>query len=285
MHTEKMLRWTSAMLLLSALLAFSFGTGNLKEEPMVGHWSFDEIQDKKVVDNSNYESHGEIEGNPKRSTGIIGERCLEFDGNGDYIEITENGKTPSQFHNLGAGSISVWFKARNIPVGESILPILYYGNENGCSNMFDASNEGLIIEIAHGGVYPNSRGIFYTVFSNPCELPSFCYDSHSDPHLADKQGIIEENKWYHFVVVVGKNYNTGYLNGKEMRFRHYNFNNAGASQFFSSARKHQKMWIGKGFWDHGKVTYFDGFIDDLRIYSRPLKAKEVRSLYKMRHAD
>lgn len=255
-----------------------------KSPELMGHWTFDEPDSDIVYDQSSYQSHGEIKGNPAYEEGIVGRNAMEFDGEGDYVEMLKNGKTPSHIQNLSEGSIAVWFKARNIPVGKSILPVFYYGNKNGCPNMFDASNEGLIIEIAHGSVFPKSKGVFFTIFSNPCDLPSFCYDSHSDVHLSDQQGAIKEGEWYHFVTVVGKDYNTGYLNGKEIDYRQYNFNTASASEFFADAVKHERMWVGKGYWDHATEVYFDGYIDDLRIYDKPLSKSEVQRLYNMKDA-
>ncbi len=252
------------------------------DSALVGHWSFDEQQGDTVYDRSPYDAHGIIKGNPERDEGIVGQNALEFDGQGDYVEILENDQTPSHIRELGKGSISIWFSARNIPVGSSILPVLYYGNENGCPNMFDASNEGLIIEIAHGSVFPEARGVFFTIFSNSCQLPSFCYDSHSDVHMQDKQGAIREKQWYHYVAVVGEDGNTGYLNGKEIHYRSYNFSGSGASQFFKDALEHKRMWIGKGFWDHAQDVYFDGYMDDVRIYNKPLSKREVKKLYNMK---
>lgn len=207
---------------------------------------------------------------------------MTLDGKDDYVEILESGKTPSQFHNLKQGSISIWFKARSIPKVTSISPLLYYGNANGCENMLDASNEGLVIEVAHGTIRKESQGVYFTVFNNSCKLPKLCFDTHSEPHLQDTKGIIKRNEWYHFVAVVGKDYNTGYLNGEEINFRHYNFSNANASQFFGGALSHDRMWFGKSFWDYGKETYFDGFIDDVRIYNVPLDVEQVKNLYDMR---
>lgn len=251
------------------------------DESLVGHWSFDEKEGNTIIDNSTFKSNGEIKGVLKRADGIVGNGSLELDGKGDYIEILENGKTPSQLHNLNKGSISIWFKARNIPIGSNILPVFYYGNKNGCDNMKDASNEGLVISIAHGEIDKESQGVYFTIFNNPCKLPSICFDSHSD----DKKGIILEDQWYHFVAVVGENYNTGYLNGEEILSRSYNFSDAAASAFFKDTQKHERMWIGKGFWDFGKETYFDGFIDDLRIYNIPLSDEEVKELYEMKNAN
>ncbi len=256
---------------------------NTMEKSLVGHWTFDEEDKSIVTDYSSFKSHGKINGNPERGIGIVGKGCLEFDGEGDYLEILEDGKTPYQLQNLDKGSISIWFKARNIPIESNILPVFYYGNRNGCENMLDASNEGLVIEIAHGGIFKESQGVFFTIFNNSCELPSICFDTHSDHHPEDKQGLIKEGEWYHFVAVVGENFNTGYLNGEEINYRKYNFNNEGAAQFFKDAQKHERMWIGKGFWNFAKETYFDGFMDDLRIYSKALNKEEVQKLYNLKN--
>jgi hypothetical protein len=265
----------------TVFLFISSSTISIPDEALVGHWTFDD-EVNMALDNSRFESNGVLKGSPGRALGVIGNGCLELDGKDDYVEILKSGKTPSHFHNLKQGSISIWFKARSIPKGTSISPLLYYGNAKGCENMLDASNEGLVIEVAHGKIRKESQGVYFTVFNNPCKLPTLCFDTHSEPHLQDTKGIIKQNEWYHFVAVVGKDYNTGYLNGEEINFRHYNFSNADASHFFGSALSHDRMWFGKGFWDYGKETFFDGFIDDIRIYNAPLDAKQVKNLYDMR---
>lgn len=122
------------------------------DESLVGHWSFDKKKGNTIIDKSSYKSNGEIKGVPKRADGIVGKRSLELNGKGDYKEILENGTTPSHLQELNKGSISVWFKARNIPVGSNILPVFYYGSKDGCDNMKDASNEGLVISLAHGEI-------------------------------------------------------------------------------------------------------------------------------------
>ncbi len=278
MTLKKILGILTITLVIMLSMAFTLLTNKKIDDSLVGHWSFDEKEGSAIIDNSTYKSNGEIKGVPKRVEGIVGNGSLELDGKGDYIEILENGKTPSQLNNLNIGSISIWFNARNIPVGSNTLPVFYYGSKNGCDNMKDASNEGLVIAIAHGEIDNESQGVYFTIFNNPCEHPSICFDSQPDSHPDDKQGIIHEGEWYHFVAVVGENYNTGYLNGEEILYRSYNFSDAGASQFFKDAQKHERMWIGKGFWDFGKETYFDGFIDDLRIYDIPLSDEQVKKL-------
>ena len=285
MTSKKHLGLFTIMLVSIISMAFILLPNKRMDESLVGHWSFDEKRGSKTIDKSSYKSNGEIIGVSKRSDGIVGKGCLELNGKGDYIEILENGTTPSQLQELNKGSISVWFKARNIPVGTNILPIFYYGSKNGCDNMKDASNEGLVISLAHGEIDDESQGIYFTIFNNPCEYPTICFDSQPNHDSDETKGTIHEGEWYHFVVVVGEDYNTGYLNGEEILYRSYNFSDAGASQFFKDAQKHERLWIGKGFWDFGKESYFDGFMDDLRIYDIPLSGEQVKKLYEMKNAN
>ena len=258
------------------------GASHSLSKGLVGHWTFDQQNAEKVRDRSTYQAHGELKGDPEWVDGAVGEHALLLDGKEDHVAVLENGETPAHIQDLSKGTIAVWFKAHHVPVGESILPVFYYGNKHGCPNMFDASNEGLIIEVAHGNVYSRARGVFFTMFNNGCELPSFCWDTHSDVHPSDTEGAVGKDRWYHFVAVVGDGYNTGYLNGEKVSYRAYNFNDAQASPFFEDAQAHERMWIGRGFWNHARKVFFDGAIDDLRIYNRPLSKQAVQQLYNLK---
>ena len=269
------------ILIISLIALVSFHPAREIDDFLVGHWTFD-LEENLGFDNSPFKADGIVKGNAKIAEGIVGEGSLDLDGIGDYLEISENGEIPKQFQHLKFGSIALWFRARTIPKETSISPLFHYGNSNGCKNLKDASNEGLVIEIAHGKFSEKASGVYFTVYDKSCELPTLCYDSHSDAHLEDEEGLIQQNKWYHFTAVVGENYNTGFLNGEEIDFRNYNFSNAQASLFFDNLISHEKMWIGKAFWDHAQETFFDGFIDDVRIYSTPLSKAEVRALYSMK---
>ncbi len=52
----------------------------------------------------------------------------------------------------------------------------------------------------------------------------------------------------------------------------------GLLHFFEDARKHERLWLGKGHWDRS-TQYLKGAIDELRIFDRPLTHQEVISLY------
>jgi hypothetical protein len=63
-----------------------------------------------------------------------------------------------------------------------------------------------------------------------------------------------------------------------MTDRYYNFGNSGYSQFFEDAVVHEKLWLGKGYWD-GTEQHFDVAIDEVKIFDRPLSGAEVIKFY------
>jgi hypothetical protein len=254
-------------LIITLLFVCSTSIVNSQQNNLVAHWSFDNVSDSTFKDETGNTTYGTFYG-AKLIQGITGQ-ALSFDGKDDYARIPRKGKKPPAIlSNLGKGSISVWFKVKNIPTDYGIAPIFYYGTEKKC-DFFDAANKGLIIELGHSPVYQGSQSIFFTIWKNGCTYPSFCFDS-NEP--------ISENEWHHFVAVVGEDYNTGYLDGKEMKNRRYNFGNDTYSQFFEDAVVHEKLWIGKGHWDR-TTQYFEGAIDEIRIYNEPISGSKVESLY------
>ncbi len=234
---------------------------------LVAHWSFDNMSGDTIFDFSGNDYHGNNYG-AVIIDGKVGE-ALAFDGLNDYARITENGSAPPEvLRSLGKGSISLWFKVDVIPTDYGIAPMFFYGAEEMC-DFFDAANQGMIIELGHSPIFPGSEELFFTMWKNGCTYPSFCFDSNFP---------IPEGEWVHFVAVVGEDFNTGYLNGYEMTNRFYNFGNSEESQFFEDAVVHEALWFGKGHWDE-TVQYFDGAIDEVRIYDRPLTSQEVEELY------
>ena len=239
-------------------------------QDLAGYWTFDEYLAGGIIqDLSGYESDGKASGTIL-APGVKG-HALRFDGLDDVVTITEDGSSvPGHMLTLGEGSISVWFRLNGLPEGEGIQPIFYFGALEPCSNRADAANQGIIIEVGHHPVHLYSDRIYFTIFGNGCREPSFCFDSGED---------LEAGRWYHFVTVVGEQYNNGYLDGEPMLSIQYNFGNSFDSQFFEDVRQKDVIWLGKGYWN-AKACHLDGWIDELRIYRRPLTEKEVRQLYR-----
>lgn len=188
--------------------------------------------------------------------------ALEFDGASDYVSIPVHRKLSS----LATGTISVWFKARSARFGECVQPIFYFGDIDGGSD-----NSSLILELGH--FWPNQKttALYFTIYGVPGQKPTFCFDTRFDLQL---------DTWYQFVAVVGKGFNTGYLNGVELTGRNYNFGGPNDTVFFDDVVNPGTCLIGKGwFWTFPDPCYFDGRIGEVRIYDRPLSARQVKHLY------
>ncbi len=254
-------------LILVIIIAISTSSVLAQDDGLMGYWSFDHLSGEIFSDHTVSNNDGMSFG-ATLAKGIKG-NGLYFDGNESFALIANRElSVPHTFQKLGKGSISVWFKVDHIPDHNGIAPIFYYGNSTKC-DFFDAANEGLIIEVGHSPIHIASKRVYFTIWKNGCTYPSFCFDS-SYP--------IMEGKWYHLVVVVGEDYNTGYLNGLEMISRNYNFGTSNYSQFFEDAPNPERLWLGKGHWDR-KEQYLEGTIDELRIYNKPLSFEQVKTLY------
>lgn len=236
------------------------------QDGLVGYWSFDQMDGDSIIDHSNQGNQGHVYG-ASLQTGVVG-NALYFDGTDDYVEIPGNEiSVPTALEGLREGAISLWFRVDSIP-RLGIAPLFYFGGEAIC-DFFDAANEGIILEVGHNPVHKNSRRLYFTIFGNGCTRPSFCFNSN--------QSILE-GQWYHLVVVVGEDYNTGYLDGEEMTNRWYNFGGPDDTQFFDNALKKERLWLGKGHWDRS-TQHLKGAIDELKIFYRPLSSESVQELY------
>lgn len=253
--------------ILFLLCYFSLYNISSAQDGLVAHWSFDSISNNRFIDHVTEQLGGTVYG-CQLIPGVV-VNALEFDGVDDFARIPgESNLPPALFSNLAEGSISVWFKVEQIPTIHGIRPIFYYGREFACE-FFDAANEGLIIEVGHSPIHAGSKRLYFTQWTNGCTLPSFCYDS--------GKGMVQ-GKWYHYVAVVGSNFNTGYLNGELMTDRHYNFGNANTHEFFSDALAHENLMIGKGYWDANEM-FFKGAIDEIKIFDHALSQVDVDLLY------
>ena len=230
-----------------------------KENGLVAYWSFDEGQDTKSVDLSN-----NLKARINGATWTTGKKgsALEFDGQNDFVEIEQSGL--KRIGELEYGTISLWFKFKK-PDSKRILPIFYLG-QKGRQGTID----NLIIEIGHfdHGSPPDQK-LYYTL-----------YDQHYEPILCFDSGInLKANTWYHFAVINSPSGNTGYLNGVELANRHYNFSNAKDTRFFTSLTKKDIFRLGYGWFGiDQKLHYYQGSIDELKIYNRPLTNNEIKTL-------
>ncbi|MFR9655253.1 MAG: LamG domain-containing protein [Rikenellaceae bacterium] len=171
--------------------------------------------------------------------------------------------TPKEITNLESGSISCWFKFEN--VGGQVLPILYLG-----SSTSGGSNYSMIIEVGHDRGNPDNRRLYLTSIIGRGK--NFCVDSNNN---------LDQNRWYHYVAVVSESGNTIYIDGKEHHSRRYNLgSNSTYTTFFDDVPIKELLSIGYGRYSQEDPFYsFSGYLDEIKIYDRPLTSQEVRALY------
>ncbi|MBD3375388.1 T9SS type A sorting domain-containing protein [candidate division KSB1 bacterium] len=249
---------------ISTLLAILLTLANTThaqspESHLVAHWSFDRDSAGTVIDESGNGLHGQWESGVY-GNGVFNKAAL-IDSASGGIHIPAKGiQAPAAIAGLEQGSISVWFKYMSIE--GMMLPIIYMGESKE-----DAPHNSLIIEVGHGN-NPFNRKLYFTIVNQ-----RFCFDSNVD---------LSENEWHHFVAVVSDQGNTGYLDGKLMTDRHYNLGSDSTyHNFFTSVPSQDCLAIGYGRYGmDNRFFYFNGAIDEVRIYDAALSAQEAEALYR-----
>ena len=236
--------------------SFSVGNSSSLNDGLVGHWKFDEETGNVAYDSSVNGNDGLVQG-ATWNQGVIG-NCLRFDGDGDYVDFPQT--AIDDIEALSQGTISLWFNYRYIVGQKKLQPFFYIGRDNQ-----DVPQNHFIIEIGHFNV--GNRKLYVTWIVDG-DIP-LCFDSGFN---------LNENRWYHFAVVVGPEGNTGYLDGFELVNRHYNFGGSTDDYFLNDIPYLQKFNIGYGS-EYPPFIHYKGLIDDVRIYDRPLSSEEIYELY------
>jgi len=243
-----------------------------KDEDLIGYWKFDEEKGVAALDSANG-FHGTVSGGATWSAGKVG-NSLYFDGIDDHVILPSS--AIENIKDLAQGTISFWFNYESLLDEQPIMPIFYLGNDN-----VEDSESIFIIEIGHSDpespIYtldPSNKKLYvtWTDWENNNLDPLLCYDSLDN---------LEENTWYHFALVVGPDGNTGYLNGIEMNNRNYNFGSPSDQMFFAEITAKELFTFGYGKTHHiisPTFVYYKGYIDELKIYNRPLSLDEIREL-------
>ena len=90
----------------------------------------------------------------------------------------------------------------------------------------------------------------------------------SGNYSCSHQNMIELNKWIHYAVSVGQSSSYFYVNGVEIN---------SCPNFPTNLRsiERSKNFIGGTAWSHNTYSFFNGKLDDLKIFNRQLSAQET----------
>jgi len=195
--------------------------------------------DGDATDSSGNGNHGTLVNGPTFTTGQIGQ-AINLDGGNDYINVPNS----SSFEPASALTVSVWIKADDIA----------------------QVNKGIITKRHTDLVDPWNSYIISTNASEPKNY-SFCITTSSvDICVADTTAIT--TSWTHIV---------GVYDGSEMHIYYNGVENATpVSKSGNIDYTSLPLRIGSALTN---AAFFNGLIDDVRIYNHALSAQEIQDLF------
>ena len=218
---------------------------------LVGYWSLDEGSGQTAFDATDNNNDGTLgtttssgSDDPKWTTGKVG-GALQFDGSDDFVNL---GATP--LSSVTAGTISFWMKPDNFTADG--------GNwqEDGvfCKGAVYAA---IVLPVVGGN---NKIRYFY----NDGVVRQF-----------DSNFNFSTGEWYHIAYTWDSGGTELYIDGSVDATSALTFTN------MASAGLTEDFIIGRNLTiaEHASLLYYDGLIDEVRIYNRALSAEEVRYHY------
>ena len=203
---------------------------------------------QQLVDRSNNENHGTLNGfTPSTDWVVDGGWALNFDATNNYV-LSNNNVTFQSSVAARSFSFSGWMKTATAGFGSVFGAGVTAANDPSMFLRADATNNTLLQWFVR----------------NAAGTVNFSVTSTS---------AVNTDKWIHVAAIMGGNGSVGarlYINGVE----------EGAQATYSGGAASTWDRFGIGATIRLTIgTYFSGCMDDVRLFSRPLTASEVRSLY------
>jgi prepilin-type N-terminal cleavage/methylation domain-containing protein len=194
-----------------------------------------------VQDSSGMGNHGTIHGDPQYDTGIVG-KALVFDGSGDYVNLGSGSARESLQMGTGAITVEHWIK----PAAWSSYKGLFFGGAGGGWH-------------GYGTHLCSGNRLRYEVYGSSGGRQAFNIDIG-----------IQADKWNHIVAVFDgvNNRMKCYLDGEQKDDR-------GISDPGNVQNTHNFV-IGS---HNGSAWFYDGIIDEVRIYNEAISSSQIRENY------
>jgi subtilisin family serine protease len=207
----------------------------------ISHWKFDESDGNTAYDSVGT-NHGTLVNGPVWTTGQI-DGALSFDGVDDYVKIPDS----NSLDVTSQATLCAWIYTTSLTAGQGIVGRWNYSSS--------PSKESILLE-ARGDVDDRIRFNISTDGGIPTETV-----------VASQQKFVA-NTWYHVAGTYDGVRMRLYINGQEDN------STPKSGNIFTS----DSEW-NIGAFNYGGVAYFEGTIDDVRIYDRALSAAEILQLY------
>lgn len=211
---------------------------------LVGYWTFDDPANLGADATGN--NHGTVQGDAGWSAdAVFGAGALALDGIGDYINVG-GGAFFSALDDDGDGfSIAAWIKYADVA---GIMAIFVTGKPNG----WTGNGWGFNID--------NTGGV-----------PKLMFVTHGKKNYVSGSlsNVLAPNEWVHVAATYGTDGAVDYyVSGQPVARVTGNFNLINTTDNF---------FIGALAWSGG-LRWFEGLIDDLQIFDKPLAAEDLQWL-------
>lgn len=232
------------------------------DNDLLGYWSFDEEDGSTIVyDYSGNENHGTIV-DPDRVSGISGD-ALVLDGVKHYVEIPHS----ESLHSERGITITGWFFLNEFPPGATenyhhYMALFWKGNRPDCTGPEGCGNREY-------GLWVRKDG-FLVFISTPVDPPK------QIGCIGAPTGQLKTGTWYHYGAVVNSNTGTiqvyidGNLEGENTSYGTTGIRKTYGPLLFGGDEYDPAAW---------RYPFFDGLIDEIRIYDGALSQGEIQWLY------
>ncbi|MDS4028186.1 MAG: LamG-like jellyroll fold domain-containing protein [Candidatus Contendobacter sp.] len=217
-----------------------------RDSGLVAAYGFEETSGNTAVDASGQSNHGTING-ATRTAGKFGQ-ALSFNGSSNWVAIPD----ADSLDLTTSMTLEAWVYPKNLADRRPILA--KQGTTNG------APSRGFMLS---AGDYSGSGKVETEVFKNESSSSSLISNT-----------ALNTSGWQHVALVYqyvadGTSKMTVYINGVAS-----GSNNAAVGSLQKNA---QPLDLGRYYWNSGYARYFNGLIDEVRIYNRALSASEIQS--------
>ena len=220
----------------------------------IGWWKFDETSGDTAADSAG-DNNGTLVGDPCRVTGLYN-GALEFDGNDDYVNLG----TSSVFNLTEAFTITAWVNVDTLTPPDGAGRLFNFPIVNKYGSYDDNSN----------------RGYYFNVFPDG-KLKARVVQGTNGTSVFTDGPVIEVGNWYH--VAATYKYVT---NGTSEVRLYVNGELEGGSDIAVGPINdipNEPVKIGNYEFGGSVSYYFDGLMDDVRIYNQTMSPAEINMIY------
>jgi hypothetical protein len=213
----------------------------------VAQWRFDEGKGQWANDSAG-DNNGKLGGglnsnssDPKWKNDCRYRECLEFDGSNDFVQVDDSG---SEEVDVDYITMSAWVKTTGSSTGNMVM------------------NKNTLYELAAG-----QEGVSLAIAGESCS--SWC-----NGWMIRDAGSLDNRTWHYVTGTWDGEVGTVYIDGEFIK--QVNPSEGGGP----IQKNNNDLGIGvRNLEDGGPKAFFDGSIDDVRIYNRSLSKSSIKALY------